>query len=182
MISRYLGGVRRRTFLGRVLSGLALAGTTATPKQAVAADPPTPIPSPRLGLCVADLQKSIDFYTKALGFKEIGGAQSVGKALATAMQTDSPLNVAFVQRGGLAIELLHFAENKKPVFHPMDQPGLTNLTLALESLEQIIPLVKQYGGMIIETTRTRFGVPGNGANIVFCEDPDGVRIGLEAIL
>jgi hypothetical protein len=25
-------------------------------------------------------------------------------------------------------------------------------------------------------------VPGNGANIVFVEDPDGVRIGVEALL
>jgi glyoxylase I family protein len=181
MTASNANGVQRRTFMGRVMAGLALIGA-ATARKAEAADPPTPVPSPRLGLCVADLQKSVDFYTKALGFKNIGQAQSVGKALATAMQTDSPLNVAFVQRGGLAIELLHFADHKTAVHHPMDQPGLTNLTIAMESLEPAVTLVKQYGGTIIEPTHTRFGVPGNGAYIVFCEDPDGVRIGLEAIL
>ena len=174
-------GVQRRTFMGRVIAGLALIGVAAA-KKAEAAEAPHAVPSPRLGLCVADLQKSVDFYTKALGFKDLGMSQSVGKALAIPAQTDSPLNVAFVQRGGLAIELLHFAEHKKQVHHPMDQPGLTNLTIALDSLEPAVTLVKQYGGTIIEKTQARFGIPGNGADIVFCEDPDGVRIGLEAIL
>jgi len=163
------------------MAGLALIGA-ATARKARAAEAPNPVPSPRLGLCVADLQKSVDFYTKALGFKDLGLAQSVGKALAVQAQTDSPLNVAFVQRGGLAIELLHFAEHKKAVHHPMDQPGLTNLTIALDNLEPAVSLVKQYGGTIVEKTRARFGVPGNGADIVFCEDPDGVRIGLEAVI
>ncbi len=108
--------------------------------------------------------------------------QSVGKALAVQAQTESPLNVAFVQRGGLAIELLHFAEHKPLIHHPMNQPGLSNLTIALDSLEPASTLVRQYGGTIIEQTRARFGVPGNGADIVFCEDPDGVRIGLEAAI
>jgi len=174
-------GVQRRTFMGCVIAGLALIGVAAA-KKAEAAEAPHAVPSPRLGLCVADLQKSVDFYTKALGFKDLGMSQSVGKALAIPAQTDSPLNVAFVQRGGLAIELLHFAEHKKQVHHPMDQPGLTNLTIALDSLEPAVTLVKQYGGTIIEKTQARFGIPGNGADIVFCEDPDGVRIGLEAIL
>ncbi len=173
--------VPRRSFMGRILAGLALIGAAAG-RKTQAAEPARPVPSPRLGLCVADLDKSVAFYTKALGFKDLGMSQSVGKALATQAETDSPLNVAFVQRGGLAIELLHFAEHKKQVHHPMDQPGLTNLTIALDSLEPAVTLVKEYGGMIVEKTRARFGLPGNGADIVFCEDPDGVRIGLEAIL
>ena len=37
-------------------------------------------------------------------------------------------------------------------------------------------------GKVIEATRTKFGVPGNGSNIVFVEDPDGVRIGVESLL
>jgi catechol 2,3-dioxygenase-like lactoylglutathione lyase family enzyme len=182
MTSTNLGGIERRTVIGSVVAGLTLIGAMAGIRRARAADQPTPIPSPRLGLAVADLQKSVDFYVNALGFKEIGGAQSVGKLLATAMETDSPLNVRFVEKNGLAIELLHFAENKKPVPHPMDQRGLTNLTVAVDNLEAVSALVKQHGGTIIEKTRTKFGAPGNGALIVFCEDPDGVRIGLEQVI
>ena len=172
-------GMRRRAFLGRVLGGLALAGAAG---RAQAADPPAPVPSPRIGLCVSDLQRTVDFYCKALGFSEVASAQTIGKALAKAMQTDSPLNVSFVQRGGLAIELLHFAAHKKPIPHAMDQPGLTNLTVLIENFDQTLALVPKFGGKIIEVTRTTFGIPGNGANIVFVEDPDGVRIGVEALL
>jgi glyoxylase I family protein len=172
-------GLRRRTFLTRALGAVAL---TSIATKAQAADPPNPVPSPRLGLCVADLQKTVDFYCKALGFSEIASAQTIGNALGKAMQTDSPLNVSFVQRGGLAIELLHFAAHKKALPHPMDQPGLTNLTVLVEDFEKTLALVPKFGGTVIQATRTRFGVPGNGANIVFVEDPDGVRIGVEALL
>jgi catechol 2,3-dioxygenase-like lactoylglutathione lyase family enzyme len=175
-------GIRRRTAIGSMVAGLALIGAVARLRRAEAADAPNPVPSPRLGLAVADLQKSVDFYVGALGFKEVAMAQSVGKLLGTAMEVDSPLDVRFVQKGGLAIELLHFAEHKNPVPHPMNQRGLTNLTLAVDDLAAISALVKQHGGTIVEKTRTKFGVPGNGAMIVFCEDPDGVRIGLEQVI
>jgi len=175
-------GMPRRTAIGRMVAGLALVGAAAGLRRADAADPPNPVPSPRLGLAVADLQKSVDFYVGALGFKEVAMAQSVGKLLSTAMEVDSPLDVRFVQKGGLAIELLHFVDSKKPVPHPMNQRGLTNLTLAVDDLAAISALVKQHGGTIVEKTRTKFGAPGNGAMIVFCEDPDGVRIGLEQVI
>jgi len=165
-----------------MVAGLALIGAAAGLRRAEAADQPNPVPSPRLGLAVADLQKSVDFYVSALGFKEVAMAQSVGKLLSTAMEVDSPLDVRFVQKGGLAIELLHFVDSKKPVPHPMNQRGLTNLTLAVDDLPAISALVKQHGGIIVEKTRTKFGVPDNGAMIVFCEDPDGVRIGLEQVI
>jgi catechol 2,3-dioxygenase-like lactoylglutathione lyase family enzyme len=182
MTSTNADGVQRRTAIGRMVAGLALIGAAAGLRRAQAADQPTPVPSPRLGLAVADLQKSVDFYVSALAFKEIGGAQSVGKLLATAMETDSPLDVRFVQKGGLAIELLHFTDHKNPAPHPMNQRGLTNLTVAVDDLAAVSALVTRHGGTIIEKTRTKFGVPGNGALIVFCEDPDGVRIGLEQVL
>ena len=175
-------GMPRRTAIGHMVAGLALIGAAAGLRRAEAADPPAPVPSPRLGLAVGDLQKSVDFYIGALGFKEVAMAQSVGKLLSTAMEVNSPLDVRFVQKGGLAIELLHFADHKNPVHHPMNQRGLTNLTLAVDDLAAVSTLVKQHGGTIVEKTRTKFGVPGNGAMIVFCEDPDGVRIGLEQVI
>src|ERR1700759_4375439 len=119
-------GIPRRTAIGRMAAGLALIGAAVGLRQAEAADPPNPVPSPRLGLAVADLQKSVDFYVSALGFKEVAMAQSVGKLLSTAVEVDSPLDVRFVQKGGLAIELFHFADYKNPVPHPMNQRGLTN--------------------------------------------------------
>jgi len=172
-------GIARRSFLARTLGAVALACAAG---RAQAAAAPNPVPSPRLGLCVSDLQRTVDFYCKALGFSEVATAQTIGNALGKAMQTDSPLNVSFVQRGGLAIELLHFAAHKKAVPHPMDQPGLTNLTLLVEDFDKTLALVPKFGGTVIEATRTKFGMPGNGANIVFVEDPDGVRIGVEALL
>src|SRR5271155_578035 len=105
-------GIQRRAFLARVLGGVTLAGAAG---RVQAAAPPNPIPAPRIGLCVVDLQRSVDFYCKGLGFSEIAGAQTIGTALSTPMQTDSPLDVRFVQRGGLAIELLHFATHKPAV-------------------------------------------------------------------
>jgi glyoxylase I family protein len=173
-------GLHRRAFLARVLGGVALASAAAGRVQAAAA--PNPVPSPRLGLCVSDLERTVDFYCKALGFSEVATAQTIGTLLSKAMQTDTPLNVSFVQRGGLAIELLHFTAHKPAVPHPMDQPGLTNLTVLVDDFEKTLALIPKFGGTIIEATRTKFGVPGNGANIVFVEDPDGVRIGVEALL
>jgi len=172
-------GLRRRAFLARVLGGVALVSAAG---RAGAANPPNPVPSPRLGLCVADLQRTVEFYCKALGFSEVATAQTIGTALSKPMQTDSPLNVSFVQRGGLAIELLHFAAHKPAVPHPMDQPGLTNLTVLVDDFEKTLALIPKFGGTVIEATRTKFGVPGNGANIIFVDDPDGVRIGVEALL
>ena len=133
-----------------------------------------------IGICVGDLERSVRFYCEGLGF-ELVQSHTVGQEFGRLMELDDvSLQSRFVRRDGVSIELLHFespGHSGEPVRRPMNQLGLTHLSLRVEDLDAVAAVVESHGGRVIGGTRTTFG-SANELDFVYCTDPDGVRIEL----
>jgi predicted enzyme related to lactoylglutathione lyase len=129
------------------------------------------------GICVADMERAIRFYTTALGFT-LG--QSTKAAAPFEVLTELPemkLRASFVLRDGVMIELLYY---ERPGFvgsaerRPMNQLGLTHLALVVDDVDAVISRIADEGGRVYPDTR----VETPAGIFAFCTDPDGTRIEL----
>jgi catechol 2,3-dioxygenase-like lactoylglutathione lyase family enzyme len=133
-----------------------------------------------IGICVSDLERSVRFYCEGLGF-ELVQSHTVGAEFGRLMEVeDVALQSRFVRRDGVSIELLHFdspGHTGEPVRRPMNQLGLTHLSLRVEDLEAVAHVIESLGGSVLQSTRTTLG-PSGALDFVYCTDPDGVRVEL----
>jgi catechol 2,3-dioxygenase-like lactoylglutathione lyase family enzyme len=134
-----------------------------------------------LGICVSDLERSLRFYCDALGFVP-AEAHTVGDEFGRLMELDAvALSSQFIRRDSVAIELLHFTspdQTGEPVRRPMNQIGLTHLSVRVDDIDAVAALVESLGGTVVAGTRTTFDLAGTPLDFVYCTDPDGVRIEL----
>ena len=130
-----------------------------------------------IGLCISDMQRSTRFYTEALGFVL---SHSVEGGPPFDIMTELPeleLRASFLKRDGVMIELLQYvrpgtvgpAERR-----PMNQLGLTHLSLTVDDMAAVTDLIGKYGGRVYSQTRVKTPM----GDMMFCTDPDGVRIEL----
>lgn len=110
------------------------------------------------GISVKDLDKSLDFYTRVLGFKQeetivLGGH-----------------NFYFVGDGNISIEI---EQAWYPGLSQVDS-GLSHMALAVDDLENMAARLKAEGvKFLMEPSQYR-----PDRKIAFIEDPDGVKIQL----
>lgn len=131
-----------------------------------------------IGICTADIEKSARFYAEALGFAP-GPVYEIGAPFEKVMELKGALKLhsKFYSKDGLNIELLGFdspdiqgtAERR-----PMNQLGLTHLSLAVDDVKAVADRIVRYGGRVYPQTHVQ-DVRGE---FIFCTDPDGVRIEL----
>jgi catechol 2,3-dioxygenase-like lactoylglutathione lyase family enzyme len=130
-----------------------------------------------LGICVADLDRSLRFYGEGLGFVA-DGRYDVDQPIA---EIDGPARVTlhFLRQGGMRLELLCFAN--PPAFgrppSVRNQIGPTHLSFVVDDVDAAAAHLVSHGGAIVEGTRTPETVT-TGPRIVFVADPDGTRIEL----
>lgn len=132
-----------------------------------------------IGLCVADLSRSLDFYRDALGFREVGryavGDAATEKILEVA---NARVELVYLERDGVRIELLyyrspgHVGSGER---RAMNGLGLTHLSFAVEDLDRTARSIEVAGGSVLEETRAVFKSGNRG---LFALDPDGTRIEL----
>ena len=130
-----------------------------------------------IGLCVRELEAARRFYVDGLGFEYFAQFE-IDRPLAE-MDTDCDLTSCFVQKDGLRLELLHF-RRPTPTGTPSSrrtQLGLTHLSFAVDDVDAAAQQLTEYGGTIIEGTRSGNDDP-DIVQIVFLADPDGNRIEL----
>jgi len=134
-----------------------------------------------VGICVSDLDRSLRFYCEGLGF-EVVQSHTVGDEFGELMELHPvALESRFLRRDGMSIELLCFASPGhvgEPVRRPMNQLGLTHLSMRVDDVEEVASAITALGGSVIRRTRTTFGPVGTGLDFLYCTDPDGVRIEL----
>ena len=127
-----------------------------------------------LGQCVTDLARSRRFYTELLGFREDRALKPPDGPSATLLGLEPPLGMTAVYliRDGLTLELLHFAEHETTParVRPMNEPGLTHLSVSVDDVAATCARVPEYGGEVLAHTDI-------GAAI-FIRDPDGQLIEL----
>ena len=133
-----------------------------------------------VGICVSDLERSVRFYCDGLGF-ELVQSHTVGQEFGPLMEIeDVVLQSRFIRRDGVSLELLHFdapGHVGEPLRRPMNQLGLTHLSLRVADLDAVAHVIESLGGTVVAGTRTTFGT-SDALGFVYCTDPDGTRIEL----
>jgi glyoxylase I family protein len=133
------------------------------------------------GICVSDLEQSVRFYCDALGFEPMASHQ-VGGEFGALMELEGvKLQSRMLSRDGVTVELLgfdspgHTGDGQR---RPMNQLGLTHLSLRVDDVERLAKTIEEFGGTVVQGTRTTFDLPEARMDFVYCTDPDGVRIEL----
>jgi lactoylglutathione lyase len=133
-----------------------------------------------VGVCVSDLERSVRFY-EGLGF-EVARSHQVGDEFGLLMELEGVrLESRFLQREGALIELLYFESPPHTgagARRPMNQLGLTHLSVRVDDVDAVAAVVEARGGSVVSGTRTILGDGETSLDLVYCTDPDGVRIEL----
>jgi catechol 2,3-dioxygenase-like lactoylglutathione lyase family enzyme len=135
-----------------------------------------------LGLCVADLERSLRFYCDGLGFVEAevyNLDEQMLDGLDRALEVERPVKLRsqMITNGDLKIELLHYT-TPVPTGSPSTsrgQIGFTHLSFFVADVDQVAAKLATLGGTILDDTRRQLGY-----EVVFVADPDGARVELMA--
>lgn len=134
-----------------------------------------------LGICVSDLDEALRFWCDGLGFEK-AEVFEVGSEFGPSLEVDGDVQVTsqFIRRGGMAIELLHYA-SPGVVGTPSanrNQLGLTHLSFVVEGdIDAAAEHLASCGGEILAHTRYVPDQPG-AVQILFLAAPDGTRVEL----
>ncbi|MDA4129442.1 MAG: VOC family protein [Thaumarchaeota archaeon] len=118
------------------------------------------------GIRVKDLQKSVDFYTKILGMKEVGRS--------TIEASKGEVVNLVSEDGGHSIELNYYLPGSE--FHTEYIPGesLDHLAFRVEDLDKALDEAKRAG------YPTTLDMKGTTSRWAFIQDPNGIYIELFA--
>ena len=124
--------------------------------------------------CCVDLEKTRRFYQEVLGFDSVEERQVTSDVTARYLGLPPPLelNLVFLKKDGLILELQHF-ESHGATPRPEranNQAGLGFVSLQVDDLAALLAMVPDYGGEIVGETDI--------GNAVFVKDPDGQMVGL----
>lgn len=129
-----------------------------------------------VGLAVQDLDRSRRFYEELLGFEYQRELVPPDEPTARLCQVGPPANLTavYLQLDGFVLELLRFDREGNPPARsrPMNEPGLTHLSVTVDDLPGVVTRTPDYGGTVV--TGTDMG----GAICV--RDPDGQLVELLA--
>jgi lactoylglutathione lyase len=122
------------------------------------------------GQVVTDLERSKRFYQEVLGFELWYEIQPPDEATAKLSCLTPPLGVtaSYLVLDGFVLELLHYsAPGATASFRPrpMNEPGLTHLSVSVEDVRRTAEKAAHYGGQIVEESDI--------GNALFIRDPDG---------
>lgn len=116
-----------------------------------------------IGLNVSDLDRSVDFYRRALGFEQLAAGDAAGRRW------------AFLGADGKLVITLW--EQSDGVFST-ETPGLHHLSFQVEDIEQVRAVES-----VLRELSVRFvhdGVVAHGEGVasggIFFTDPDGIRL------
>lgn len=133
-----------------------------------------------IGICVSDWERSLRFYRDLLGFQYLSELQIGGEPTDTLLRLKNvELRAIYLERDGTRIELLHYTApapcgDGRP--RPMNQLGLTHLSVRVDDLAATVDSLQQAGVTILDATH--IDIPAFAAAAIFIADPDGTLIEL----
>jgi lactoylglutathione lyase len=123
---------------------------------------------------VTDLAQSQAFYEDLLGFSYQRQLTPHDGATAKLCRVGPPANLTavYLTLEGFVLELLHFDREGNPPARdrPMNEPGLTHLSVSVPDIAAVTARVEQYGGTVLGVTDV--------GTAVFVRDPHGHLIEL----
>jgi catechol 2,3-dioxygenase-like lactoylglutathione lyase family enzyme len=129
-----------------------------------------------IGQGVTDLGRSRAFYEHALGFEFWRTLELDDEPSNQLLQLNPPLGftACYLRGGGIVLELLHFAgDGARPEpfrSRPMNEIGLTHISVSVDDIPATCALVEQHGGTVLTDTDIGGGL--------FVRDPDGQLVEL----
>lgn len=135
-----------------------------------------------IGVCVADLERSVRFYCDLLGFVRSSTMPDVhveGEPTDSLLQLrDTKLHAVYLERDGFRLELLHYASPRSPARAPqraMNDLGFTHLSVRVADVAAALAKFEAAGVPIDRETVIEIG----GFTVAaFVRDPDGLGIEL----
>ena len=126
-----------------------------------------------VGLAVTDLDRSRRFYEEVLGFEFRNEATFPDGATKKLLAVEPPLDlrVVYLQRDGWVLELMTYASLTPRRDRPMNEPGLTHMSMCVDDVEATCVRAPEFGG----THEAERGFPGL---VEMIRDPDGQLIEL----
>lgn len=112
---------------------------------------------------VDDLEESLDFYTKKLGFEVAGRFEN----------EEADAEFGFVEKNDIRIELWDFTDQKEPE-HGLDElevRGARHLAIGVDSLQQKVSELEEKGLEFTEIKET-----ATGEYYAFTADPSGIPL------
>lgn len=126
------------------------------------------------GLCVADRDRSVRFYTELLGFTFWRDMELPDQGTAKLLQLDGPIGVraTYLVSDGFVLEFIDYSKRDVQTGsqRAMDEVGLTHLSLSVSDLAGVLAQVESYGGSVVDQTVTE--------HFAMIRDPDGQLIEL----
>lgn len=127
-----------------------------------------------VGLCVTDVDRARRFYEGAFGFTYESELRPPDQPTATLLRLSPPVNLhaVYLTLGSFRLELLAYGREGNPVAadRPLNQPGLTHLSIGVDDVRAAVAKVTELGGEVLADTD--LGVA------VFVRDPDGQLVEL----
>ncbi|GAB2635600.1 VOC family protein [Nocardia goodfellowii] len=127
----------------------------------------TPLVTGHIGLNVSDLDRSVEFYRRVLGFEQL------------AASTDGEQRWAFLGADGKLLVTLW--QQSEGVFSA-ERPGLHHLSFQVDTIEQVRAI--EAGLRELNVTFAHDGVVAHGEGAssggIFFTDPDGIRLEIYA--
>ena len=132
-----------------------------------------------IGICVAELERSLHFYRDVLGFEEVSRLEMKGPVTERLLEiAGGELQAVYLKLDGTCIELLYYpvaGHETSATVRPMNLVGLTHLSLTVADIDAVIAAVAQAGGRPLDHTRIEHE---GKSKAIFVTDPDGLRIEL----
>ena len=115
-----------------------------------------------VGICVRDLERSIDFYTKLLGMKVKGRSRIE--------QTKGETVSLEAENGGFTLELNYYERNSPYYTEYTVGEGLDHLAFGVDDLNRTLEAARKSGYRIISE------IKANESRWAYIEDPNGIWI------
>lgn len=123
-----------------------------------------------VGHSVADLDRSLRFYTEVFGFAERNRLAIPDPVASKLLRVPPPvgLTAVYLVLGDAVLELLHFDRpgNEAARVRPLTEPGLTHLSFTVDDVAATCALVREHGGEVLDDTDM-------GGFAILVRDPDG---------
>jgi glyoxylase I family protein len=132
-----------------------------------------------IGLCVSDLNRSVEFYRNALGFEEVHSMRVDGPETAQLLGVPGlDLRLVYLMRDGMRIELLGYETppvrgDGRP--RAMNDVGFTHLSFLVDNVDELAQRIVAHGGRHLSEHTVTFEGGTRGLMLL---DPDGTRLEL----
>jgi catechol 2,3-dioxygenase-like lactoylglutathione lyase family enzyme len=127
-----------------------------------------------VGLTVGELNRSVAFYTRHFGLREVARNELRGRMISAQVDLDAAvIDVALLAGTNLLLELLCYRSPRgRPYEGRVCDPGAAHVCMVVDDLDAACELMRAQG-VVLHARPARLGT---GTKMVYVRDPDGIMV------